>query len=166
PTISPVTFEAVPPIPISASTPAISATISSGKPNILRTADNVTRPAAGTPAVPTERSVPMITIIIKSIKSKLSPVIFAAKTSDTPILKAPPSELNIAPSGSEKLAVRSETPAFLADSSAIGNVAILLDVKKAVVEASLIFLKKSITEYPDKLKNDVYMILQIIMSPR
>src|SRR5699024_5000460 len=128
---------------------AISATISSGKPNILRTADNVTRPAAGTPAVPTERSVPMITIIIKSIKSKLSPVIFAAKTSDTPILKAPTSELNIAPSGSEEVSFRADVPAGLADSATIRKGAILLDVEHAVVYASLILLKKSVTDEPD-----------------
>lgn len=132
PIMSPITFEAVPPIPINASTPAIKATISRGSPNTVNTADNVTSPAAGTPAAPTDNTVPIKTIRKKSEKDKLKFVIFAANTMETPIRRAPPSELKTAPNGKAKLAVVSETPAFLADLIAIGNVAILLDVKKAV----------------------------------
>ena len=130
--MSPTTLDAVPPIPMMASTPAMSATISSGNPNIVSTADKVTNPAAGTPAVPMDKSVPITIINRKSESERFRFVMLAAKTRDIPIRSAPPSELKTAPNGRAKLAVFSETPAFLAASIAMGSDAILLEVKKAV----------------------------------
>ena len=142
-------------MPMMASTPAMRATISSGSPNMTSTADNVTSPAAGTPAVPMDRSVPIRTMTNKSDADSCKLVIFAANTMEIPMRNAPPSELKMAPSGRAKFAVFSEIPAFLADLMAIGKDARLLDVKNAVVQASFVLRKNGSTALPESLRKPV-----------
>ena len=125
------------------SIPATNAIPSTGIPTPCSTIASMIIPAPGTPAVPTDASTVVKTMVSCCPKLISSPYTFAINSAQTPWYIAVPSMFMVAPSGSTKDAIGFDTPSsFSHVSSEIGNVPADDDVVNATAHGENAFLKK------------------------